>query len=151
MLLQCIAVGTVLLGGCATSTSSASFPSGTARTTFDVFYGEVVSTRSVAIEGEASALGRLGGAMIGYAIGAGNTPWYRNPRRIQAAVGGVAGSVAGEAIERNVKSGDGLEVVVRLDDNQTVAVVQANDVEFSPGQRVQVLMGRDGSSRVQPL
>lgn len=68
-----------------------------------------------------------------------------------SAVGSVAGSAAGEAIERKVRGEDGLEVVVLLDHDETIAVVQGNDVDFDPGQRVQVLVGRDGSSRVQPL
>jgi outer membrane lipoprotein SlyB len=143
-------VGAVLLGGCASSASQGSFPRSAARTSFDVYYGEVVSTRVVEIEGEASVLGRIGGAAIGFAIGAGNSPWYGNPRRIETAVGAVGGSVAGEAIERRIKTEDGFEIVVLLDHSETIAVVQAGDVAFSPGQRVQVLMGRDGSTRVQP-
>lgn len=147
---QTAAIAAMLVGGCAASSSSSSFPRYAARTIFDVYYGEVVSTRPVQIEGQPSALGRLGGAAIGFAIGVGNSP-HAGPRRVRAAVGSVAGSAAGEVVERRARTEAGLEVVIRLDHDETIAVVQDDDVELSAGQRVQVLMGRDGSSRVQPL
>jgi len=142
-------IAVTMLGGCAASASSNSFPRSSARTGFDVLYGEVVSARVVEIEGEPSLLGQLGGALLGHAIGLGNTEWYTGARRVQAAVGGVAGTVAGEAIERKARTGDGLEIVVRLDRDETIAVIQAGDVAFNPGDTVQVLIGPDGSRRVQ--
>ena len=151
ILFQSIAVAALLLGGCASSSSSQSFSRAATRTTFDVYYGEIISTRIVEIEGEASGLGLHGGGLIGTAIGLGDSPWWTGSRGLEAAIGGVGGAIAGEAIERKVKSEDGLEIIVLLDHNEPIAVIQAGDVEFSPGERVQVLMGRDGSTRVQPL
>ena len=146
-----VVIGALLLGGCASSLSSNSFPRGSARTTFDVYYGEVLSTRDVEIEGEARFFGSFGGAVIGGAIGRGNSRWYSGSRRIQSAVGAVGGAIAGDAIERAITREYGLEIIVLLDHNETIAVVQAKDVEFAPGERVQVLFGPNGSSRVQPL
>jgi len=139
------------MSGCASSASTNSYPRSAARTGFDVHYGEVVSVRAVEIEGEATMLGRFGGAWIGYALGRGDASMFTSARRLETAVGGVAGTVAGEALERRARTEEGLEVVVRLDASDTIAVVQGADVAFTPGDRVQVLIGRDGSTRVQPL
>jgi outer membrane lipoprotein SlyB len=139
----------LVVPGCA-SNSAVSIPAGVARTSFDVRYGEVVTVTPVRIEGEPTAVGRLGGAVIGYALGRGNSPLFEDAHRLETAVGSVAGTVAGEAVERHLSSEDGLQVVVRLDDRATIAVVQAADVAFMPGDRVRVLFGRDGSTRVQP-
>jgi outer membrane lipoprotein SlyB len=152
ILMTCALAAISLVTGCATSASSQSFPRGQVRTGFDVVYGEVLSTSVVEIEGEATMVGRLGGAAIGNAVGRGNDDrWYSGSRRIQGAVGGVAGSIAGEAIERKIRTSDGLQVTVQLDNDDIVSVVQGMDVEFAAGDEVQVLMGRDGSMRVQHL
>lgn len=42
----------------------------------------------------------------------------------------------------------GVEVFVRLDSGADVTVVQAADVAFRPGDRVRVMQGRDGATRV---
>jgi outer membrane lipoprotein SlyB len=71
--------------------------------------------------------------------------------RSAAGIRGGIRSIAGEAIERAISREDGLEILVHLDHDETVAVVQADDVAFAPGDRVQVLFGQDGSARVQPI
>jgi len=42
----------------------------------------------------------------------------------------------------------GLELFVRLDSGADVTVVQAADVAFRPGDRVRVMQGHDGATRV---
>lgn len=142
-------LGLLATGGCALSPSGKSYPRYEARTAFDVAYGEVVETRSVEIEGEASFIGVWGGAEVGRAIG--STVDHRDTRRVAQAVGTVAGAVAGEAIERKITEEEGLEITVRLDSSDTIAVVQAQDVQFTPGERVRVLFGPGGSARVSEL
>lgn len=151
ILFQSIILCAMLLGGCASSSSGASFPGAVTRQAFDVHYGEVIGTRDVEIEGEATIVGRLGGALIGRAIAVGNSGDFGSDRRIQGSIGAVGGSVAGEAIERELRRKDGIEIVVRLDSRETIAVVQDTDIDFETGDRVRVLMGPDGSTRVQPL
>ncbi len=144
-----ILAGAAVLSGCAYSSSGQSFPRTQTRTAYDVEYGEVVSTRVVEIEGEASMIGVWGGAEVGRALG--SQVDDRSTRRLARAVGGVAGAVAGQAVERKLTEEEGLEITVHLDSNYTVAVVQAGDVEFAPGERVRVLFGSDGSARVSQL
>lgn len=152
VLTTCALAVVAFVTGCAGSASSQSFPRSQVRTGFDVVYGEVLSTSVVEIEGEATMIGPLGGAAIGNAVGRGNDDrWYSGGRRIQGAIGGVAGAIAGEAIERKIRSSDGLLVTVQLENDDVVSVVQGMDVEFAAGDPVQVLLGRDGSMRVQHL
>lgn len=132
----------VIAGACAYSASGQSYPRHETRVAYDVEYGEVVSARAVEIEGDASLIGIWGGAEVGRAVG--DTSATR-------AVGTVAGAVAGQAIERKITAEEGLEIIVRLDRDATIAVVQAADVEFVPGERVRVLFGPVGEARVTPL
>lgn len=143
VLLCCFAA----LGACATpSSSGSSYPRYETRTAYDVEYGEVVATRLVEIEGDASYIGVWGGAAVGRA--AGRSVADGNTGRVAGAVGGVAGAVAGEAIEKKITAEDGLEITVRLDNSDTIAVVQEQDVLFVPGDRVRVLFGPRGSTRI---
>jgi outer membrane lipoprotein SlyB len=132
----------VMASACAYSASGQSYPRHETRVAYDVEYGEVVSARAVEIEGDASLIGVLGGAEVGRAVG---------DTSITRAVGSVAGAVAGHAIERKITAEEGLEIIVRLDRDDTIAVVQAADVEFAPGERVRVLFGHFGEARVTPL
>lgn len=132
----------IAMSGCGYGTSASSYPHYETRTLYTVEYGEVMSTRTVEIEGHSSAIGVFGGASVGSTIGGGDTA---------RAVGGVAGAVVGEAIEREIRKRDGLEITVLLERKDTIAVVQAADVAFVPGDRVKVLFGPYGEARVTPL
>ncbi len=153
MILRSVALGCViaaLLSGCATSSSSGNvYPRQDTRTAYNVEYGEVVATRIVEIEGETSFVGLWGGATVGRAAG-GALSGNGDTRRVAQAVGGVAGAVAGEAIEKEVTAEDGLEITVRLDNSDTIAVVQERDLLFAAGDRVRVLFGPRGEARVTP-
>ena len=144
-------LGAVLLvSGCARqSASSRVYPRYEARTAYDVEYGEVVDVREVEIEGYSTFIGTWGGAVVGDAIGREviNTT-SRSTRRVAGAVGGVAGAVLGEAIERKARSEIGWEISVQLDSGGTVAVVQAADIQFAPGDQARILFGPQGSARV---
>ena len=79
LILLAISAAFVTSAGCASSSSSQSFTPSQTRTAFSVHYGEVISAREVEIEGEATFVGRFGGAWIGYALGRGDSDWYTNP------------------------------------------------------------------------
>ncbi len=144
-----ISATAAIVSGCAYSSSGQSYPRDQTRTAYKVEYGEIVSTRTVEIEGHASLIGSLGGAGVGHAIGSTVDDW--DLRWVAGAVGGIVGAVAGQAIERKITEEEGLEITVRLDSSYTIAVVQAHDLLFTPGERVTVLFGPDGSTRVNQL
>lgn len=144
IVLLCILIS---LGGCAMrSSSGSSYPRYDTRTAYDVEYGEVVAIRLVEIEGDVSYIGVWSGAVVGRA--AGRSLDDGNTGRVAGALGSVAGAVAGEAIERKIKTEDGLEITVRLDNGDMIAAAQELDVLFAPGDRVRVLLGSRGSTRI---
>ena len=139
--------GTLLVAGCAGhSASSQVYPRYETRTAYDAEYGEVIAVRQVEIEGYSTFIGTWGGAIVGEAIG--GTVDGRNTRRVARAVGGVAGAVIGEAIEREARSEVGLEITVLLDSGGTIAIIQAADIPFAPGDEARILFGPEGSARV---
>jgi len=108
--------------------------------------GEVVDIKPVMIDGTQSALGTAGGGYIGYEVG--HSLGHGNGSDIAGAVGAVAGATAGRAVERTATRQDGLQITVRLDGGDTVAIVQSADVGFSAGERVRVLRRGNGEARV---
>jgi outer membrane lipoprotein SlyB len=67
-----------------------------------------------------------------------------------AALGGAAiGALAGHAAEGKLTKFNGVEITVKLDNGEVIAVVQEADVMFSVEDRVRVLTGRDGTTRVE--
>jgi outer membrane lipoprotein SlyB len=63
-------------------------------------------------------------------------------------LGAVAGGIAGAAIEEGVTRKKGLEITVQLESGRTLAITQEADEAFNPGERVRVLYGPGGSTRV---
>ena len=57
----------------------------------------------------------------------------------RSGVGAVAGGVAGQAAEQGATRQTGLEITVKLDGGRLIAVTQAADETFQPGDRVRVL------------
>jgi outer membrane lipoprotein SlyB len=62
-------------------------------------------------------------------------------------LGAVAGGVAGHALEERLTKNDGLEITVKLDSGQLLAITQEADEQFHPGERVRILSGQ-GATRV---
>jgi outer membrane lipoprotein SlyB len=83
-----------------------------------------------------AALGAVGGSQIG-----GDTA-----SNVAAGIGGaVVGGALGSAIQGSQVQ-HGIEVTVRLDDGQTVAIVQPGDIrDFRMGDRVRVVGSADNT------
>lgn len=136
-----------LAAGCASSKSGSAYTRDEARREMSVRAGIVESVREVTIEGTKTPIGAGAGAVTGgiagSAVGAGRGS------AVGAVIGAVAGGVAGAAIEEGVTRKNGVEVTVKLDNGQLVAVVQEDDgTQFRPGERVRILSGTSGGSRV---
>ena len=110
-----------------------------AQRTQSVSPGRITTIRNVTIEGDArggALVGGLAGGVLGSYIGSGSAA---------NALGAVGGSMAGAAVGSNVQqsagSRAGLEISVRLDVGETIAVTQeVNPREtFQVGERVRVL------------
>lgn len=140
----CLAVA--VSAGCATPASGKTYSRDEARMAWDVRYGKVTSVDEATIEGLRTALGRVGGGFIGYE--AGRTIGQGSGSRIAGAVGAVAGAAAGQAVEERMTRESAWQITVALDGGREIAVVQARDQDFAPGERVKVYTRRDGAARV---
>jgi outer membrane lipoprotein SlyB len=144
LLITLLAVS-LILDGCASSMSSSAYTRGQARKESTVKNGTVESVRPVTIEGTKTPVGSVAGGAVGGV--AGSTVGSGKGSVIAAILGSVAGGVAGAATEEVVTRQQGLEIIVKLDSGNTVAVTQKADEEFKPGERVHVISGA-GASRV---
>jgi len=142
-----VAVGILALAGCATSNSGKVYTDDQARRVHTVVQGVVTSVKSVTIEqGEkpvaGSIIGGLAGGVLGSTIGSGSG------KRVATVGGALAGAAGGAAAERQMATKPGLEITIRQDNGQTIVIVQEADESFSPGDRVRVITGPDGTTRV---
>jgi outer membrane lipoprotein SlyB len=136
----------VVLSGCPASMSSGAYTRTQAREAQDVRLGYVESVRQVMIEGTQSGVGAVSGAALG---GLAGSTIGQGRGQVAGAIGGaVLGGLAGSAIEQGVTRQPGLEITVQLDNGRMIAVTQAADEPFYPGDRVRVLTGQDGTARV---
>ena len=128
----------LLLGGCAQGLGGGAYSRTEARRAMTVQFGTVESVRAVQLEGTKTPIGSVAGAAVGGI--AGSSVGGGRGAAAAAVIGAVAGGVAGAAIEEGATRTRGVEVTVRLDDGQFLAVVQADEGEaFRAGERVRVL------------
>lgn len=139
-------VAGVFVAGCASSMSGSAYTRSQARQAAQVQYGVVESVREVLIEGTGTGVGAVSGAALG---GLAGSNIGRGRGQVAGAIGGaVLGGLAGAAVEEGVTRQTGLEITVRLDNGRVVAVTQAADEPFYPGERVRLLSAADGTARV---
>ena len=137
--LMALLAASLILDGCASSKSSSAYTRGQARKESTVKNGTVESVRPVTIEGTKTPVGSVAGGAVGGV--AGSNVGSGKGSVVAAILGGVAGGVAGAATEEVVTRQQGLEILVKLDSGNTVAVTQKADEEFKPGERVHVISG----------
>jgi outer membrane lipoprotein SlyB len=130
------ALATVLTG-CAPGLGGSSYSRDQARREQTVRMGYVESVRDVKLEGTRSGVGPAAGAVVGGI--AGSTVGAGRGSAVAAVIGAVAGGVAGQAAEQGVTGKRGVEVTVKLDNGQMVAIMQEADETFRPGDRVRIL------------
>lgn len=90
--------------------------------------------------GQGSAVGVIGGGLVGGLLG--NQVGQGNGRKAMTVLGAVGGAVAGNAIEKKVKSSVHFDVKVRLADGSTRVLRYDEQPQFQPGDQIR-LEGRD--------
>jgi outer membrane lipoprotein SlyB len=139
-------IALALLAGCASSKSGDVYSRDQARREQTVRMGLVESVREIMLEGTKSPVGTVAGAAVGGI--AGSTLGHGKGSAVTAVIGAVAGGLAGAAIEEGVTRRRALEITVKLDNGQFLAIVQEGDAaEFRPGDRVR-LLSTGGETRV---
>lgn len=141
-----ITVGTISLVGCAPSPSPSTFGANETMRATPLQFGTVESARAVDILPGRTRLGAITGAILGGVAGS---------QIGRSTAANVAGATAGAAAGGTVGSGltnsrrtRGVEISLRLDSGEMIAVVQPGDVrDFRRGDRVRVT-GADENVRV---
>lgn len=109
--------------------------------------GVIEHVRWVQIRNPSSgALGTIAGGVIGGI--AGSTVGRGVGRSLATAIGATAGAAIGGGIDQQAHKGQGLEITVRLDNGSRMVVVQSAEPMFNVGERVRVLSGSQGQTRV---
>ena len=93
-----------------------------------------------------AVIGTVGGGVVGGVLG--NMVGGGRGKTLATIAGAALGAAGGYAGEKALTKQNGLEITVELENGQQLSVVQAADQPFSPGERVRVLRGSDGSARV---
>ena len=107
--------------------------------------GIVESVRPVLIEGTQSGVGAVAGGVVGGV--AGSNVGQGRGSTVGSVLGAVLGGVAGQAIEERASKKDGLEITIKLDSGQIIAITLEADEQFHAGEKVRVLSG-SGVTRV---
>ncbi len=101
--------------------------------------GVIESTREVDAPGQGSAIGMVGGAVVGGLLG--NQVGSGSGNKIATVAGAVGGAVAGNEIEKRVKTTKSYETTVRLEDGSTRVVSAPTPPTWRSGDRVKVVDG----------
>ena len=111
--------------------------------------GIVESVRDVVIDARDTGTGTLAGAAIGGV--AGSTLGRGDKASAAGAIAGaVVGGLIGNSVEKTSNDRKGVEVTIRLEGGNLIAITQEKDEEFRVGDKVRVLSsGR--TSRVSHL
>lgn len=128
----------VSIVGCAAGQGAGDYSRTETRKVMSVRMGVVESIRHVKLEGTKSPVGTIGGAAVGGI--AGSTIGAGKGSAIGAVLGAVAGGLAGSAAEEGLTRKQGVEVTLKMDNGEILAVTQEDGGEnFAPGERVRLL------------
>ncbi len=135
-----VLIAGLTLGGCARSLSPDVYSRDEVGSTVEVEDAVVLSVRDVKIEGTRSNVGAAVGAAAG-GVG-GSYAGHRRGAILGAIAGAVVGALVGAAAEEAITSSEGVEYLVRLDNGETVAVVQPKgEAPLAPGDNVLLVYG----------
>lgn len=142
---------TVPLAACQPPQSGSLVNAGQAQVAQRVNLGTVVSVRQVAVQGgnpTGEFAGTVGGGVVGGLIG--DQIGGGSGRDLARIAGVAAGAAAGNRAAGRATTVQSLEWTVRLDNGQIVSVIQSEPT-FAQGQRVQVIQGAGGFTRLAPV
>ncbi len=141
-----LVAGTLLAGCASPGMGGGNYTRSQTRGEMHVRLGVVESVRDVVIDARDSGTGTLAGAALGGV--AGSTLGRGDRASVAGAIAGaVVGGIVGSNIEKSTNDKKGVEVTVKLEGGNLVAITQEKDEEFRVGDRVRILSGQ-GATRV---
>ncbi|KJG17033.1 outer membrane lipoprotein [Photobacterium angustum] len=145
-----VILSTLGLAGCAANPYGNAYNVNDARQMQEVYYGTVVRTQAVTLNGNGNGIGTLAGGAIGGILGSGVGGGTGSEIATigGALLGGYLGNEAGEQVTKR----NGVNLTIKLNSGRTVSIVQQvnPNVMFHTGERVQINISDDGTSRVTP-
>jgi outer membrane lipoprotein SlyB len=103
------------------------------------YCGVVASVQEVVTKGEGSGIGVAGGAVVGGLLG--HQVGGGSGKQIATVVGAVGGAVAGNEVEKRMKSSKSYDVTVRLDDGTSTVIREADQTAWQTGDHVKIIDG----------
>lgn len=146
----CLSGAALVLAGCATGSSSGrEYSAKQSRQPLTVVEAVVQSVSAVVIapEDNETGGGQVAGGLIGAIVGSGAGDRGGRNSQAGAVLGGVLGSLAGTKAQKAFQRKEGLQIIVRLEGGELLAVTQDADVPFAAGELVYVLRG-NGETRI---
>ncbi|PST92918.1 glycine zipper 2TM domain-containing protein [Photobacterium sp. NCIMB 13483] len=145
-----IIASTLGLAGCAANPYGNAYNVNDARQMQQVYYGTVVRTQAVTLNGNGNGIGTLAGGAIGGILGSG--VGGGKGAEIASIGGALLGGFLGNEAGNQVTKHNGVNLTIKMDSGRTVSIVQQVNpqVMFHTGERVQVNLSDDGTSRVTP-
>ena len=145
-----IIASTLGIAGCAANPYGNAYNVNDARQMQQVYYGTVVRTQAVTLNGNGNGIGTLAGGAIGGILGSGVGGGTGS--EIAAIGGALLGGYLGNAAGNQVTKHNGVNLTIKMDSGRTVSIVQQVNpqVIFHTGERVQVNLSDNGTSRVTP-
>ena len=122
-----LVVAVTVLSACATSSPDV-ISRQDAQVAAQVQDGTVISIRPVTVDGSQSGMGAAAGGIVGAAGGTGGSTIQREKIGL-GVLAGVAGALAGNAIERMATKEEAFEIIVQLRNGDRRAIVQAKGNE----------------------
>ncbi|PSV25879.1 MULTISPECIES: glycine zipper 2TM domain-containing protein [unclassified Photobacterium] len=150
ILVLTVILSTLGLAGCATNPYGNAYNVNDARQMQEVYYGTVTRTQAVTLNGNGNGIGTLAGGAIGGILGSGVGGGTGS--QIAAIGGALLGGYLGNEAGNEVTKRNGVNLTIKLDSGRTVSIVQQvnPNVMFHAGERVQINISDDGTSRVTP-
>ncbi|SCA58856.1 Outer membrane lipoprotein pcp [Chlamydiales bacterium SCGC AB-751-O23] len=138
------------LNSCASEISSGTYSDAQVGETSSTYMGTIIATRNVTVSGndkiEDNGTGIMTGAIAG---GLGGSNMGKGHGNTTATVGGaLLGAAAGAFAEKKLKEQKGIEYVIKLESGTLKTVVQGPSSPIAVGQKVLLMEGNQGRSRV---
>ena len=128
------------LAGCAPAYTNSTYSGADIGRSATVSFGVIVSMRAVVVQGGGTGVGTVAGAVAG-GIGGSFIGGGGRANALGALGGALIGGIAGTVIENGANQRQAVEFIIQEDSGQTISVVQSNEENFRPGDRVVLTRG----------
>ncbi len=140
------------LPGCGPRVGGYDYNASEARQSYTVYQATATHVQTVNINSNnnsSQTLGGLIGAVAGGVIG--NTIGGGSGRTLATVGGALLGGAAGAGAGAAVSQQTGLQITVRYDNGTEEVIVQGKEPYIQAGQRVRIVVGANGTRRVEPV